>query len=125
MLRHLRSYLFWLYNNLIFIINIIYYIHGSSRAGSRSFAESTTNPGTYYFHGTGLQNLPPLFDLKIAYSYVIRRADSEYNLGLHGTTLVSEIFAFYHLLENALGRPGCRGHVHLGQNLFFFELLFL
>ena len=42
-----------------------------------------------------------LFDLKIAYSYVIRRADSEYNLGFHSRRLVSEIFAFYHLLEHA------------------------
>ena len=32
------------------------------------------------FHGhvgTGRENLPPLFDLKIAYSYVIEVADSE------------------------------------------------
>ena len=30
--------------------------------------------------------------------------------------------AFYHLLEYALGRPGRRGHVHLGQK---FVLMFL
>ena len=46
------------------------------------------------------------------YSYVIEVAD----LGLHGKPLVSEIFAFYHLLEYARGRPGRRAHVHLGHN---------
>ena len=50
-----------------------------------------------------------LFDLKIVYSYVIDVADSESDLGLHGSALVSEIFAFYHL-ENARRR----GSVHLG-----------
>ena len=49
------------------------------------------------------------------YSYVIEIADSEYQLRLHGKALVWEILAFYHLLENALGRPGRRCHVHLGQ----------
>ena len=58
------------------------------------------------------------------YSYVIEVADSEYNIGLHDKPLVSEIFAFYHLLENAFGRPGCRGHVHLGQNFFFDVIMF-
>ena len=57
-----------------------------------------------------------LFDLKIGYSYVIEIADSESELDLHGRALVSEIFAFYHLLEYARGRPGRRGHVHLGHN---------
>ena len=61
--------------------------------------------------GTGLH--PPLFDLKIVYSNVIEVAESD--LGLHGKALVSEIFAFYHLLENELGRPKRRNHVHLGQ----------
>ena len=37
---------------------------------------------------------PPLFDLKIVYSYVIEDADSESNLGLHGRALVSEIMVF-------------------------------
>ena len=59
-----------------------------------------------------------LFDLKIVYSYVIEVADSESDLGLHGEALVSEIFAFYHFLENALWRPGRHGSVHIGQNLF-------
>ena len=64
--------------------------------------------------GTGLQTPPPpLFDLKIVYSYVIRRADSESDFGLFSTTLVSEISAFYHLLGIALRRPRCRGRVHL------------
>ena len=58
----------------------------------------------------------PLFDLKLVYSYVIEVADSESDFGLHGKALVSEIFAFYHLLEYARGRPGRRGHVHLGHN---------
>ena len=55
---------------------------------------------------------PPLFDLKLVYSYVIEVADSESDLGLHGKSLVSEIFAFYHL-EYARGRPARRGHVQL------------
>ena len=60
---------------------------------------------------------PPLaFRPKIVYSYVIEVADSESDLGLHGRALVSEIFAFYHLLEYARGRQGRRGHVHLGHN---------
>ena len=54
------------------------------------------------------------------YSYVIEVADSESDLCLFSTALVSKIFAFYHLLEYARGRPGRRGHVHLGQNFFFF-----
>ena len=50
--------------------------------------------------------------------YVIEVADSQSDLGLHGKALVSEILAFYHLLKYARGRPGRRGHVHLGQNCF-------
>ena len=68
--------------------------------------------------GTTLLNTPPLFDLKIVYSYVIEVADSESDLGLHAKALVSEIFSFYHLLECARGRPGRRGHVHLCQKNF-------
>ena len=67
--------------------------------------------------GTGLQN-PPLFDLKVVYSYVIEVAYFESELGLFCTALVSEIFTFYHLLECARGRPRRRGYVHLGQNCF-------
>ena len=66
---------------------------------------------------------PSVFDLKIVYSYVIEVADSESDLGLHGRALVSEIVAFYHLLDNARGRPGRRGHVHLGHN-FSIQILF-
>ena len=66
--------------------------------------------------GIPLQPPPPLFDLKIGYSYVIEVADSEYQLIFHRRPLVSEIFAFYHLLKYARGRPGRRGHVHLGHN---------
>ena len=62
---------------------------------------------------------PPLFDLKLLYSYVIEVADSESDLGLHGKALVSEIFTFYHLLKYARGRPGRRGHVHHGKKIFF------
>ena len=66
---------------------------------------------------------PPLFDLKLVYSYVVEVADSESDLGFHGKPLVSEIFAFYHLLEYARGRPGRRGYVHLGHN-FFIQIIF-
>ena len=37
---------------------------------------------------------PPLFDLKLVYSYVTDVADSESDLGLHGRALVSEIMVF-------------------------------
>ena len=53
------------------------------------------------------------------YSYVIEVADSESDLVFFSTALVSEIFVFYHLLEYARGRPGRRGHVHLGHNFFY------
>ena len=43
------------------------------------------------FLGTGRETPPPLFDLKIVYSYVVEVADSESDLGLHGRALVSEI----------------------------------
>ena len=65
-------------------------------------------------NGNGFQNFVPLFDLKLMYFYVIEAADSESDLGLFSTAIVSEIFAFYHL-KYARGRPGRRGHVHLGQ----------
>ena len=35
-------------------------------------------------------NPPPLFDLKLEYSYVIKVADFESDLGLFSTALVSE-----------------------------------
>ena len=54
----------------------------------------------------------------MVYSYVIEVADSESDLGLHDRALVSDIFSFYHL-EYARGRPGRRGHVHLGHNFSF------
>ena len=50
--------------------------------------------------------IPPAFSTKISLflvSYVIEVADSESDLGLHDKALVSEIFAFYHLLESARG----------------------
>ena len=37
---------------------------------------------------------PPLFDLKLVYSYVIEVADSESDLGLHGKPLVSKKMVF-------------------------------
>ena len=43
--------------------------------------------------GTPGEN-PPLFDLKIVYSYVIEVADSESDLSLLGKPLASEIFIF-------------------------------
>ena len=64
-----------------------------------------------------LQNLS-LFDLKIVYSYVVKIADFEPDLVLWNRGLVLEIFAFYHILENAFRRPGRLGHVHLGQKFF-------
>ena len=64
----------------------------------------------------------PFFDLKLVYFYVIEVADSESDLGLFSTALVSEIFAFYHLLEYARSRPERRGHVHLGQIVFLMFL---
>ena len=42
----------------------------------------------------------------------IEVADSESDYGLPVNVLVSEIFAFYHLLGNARSRPGRRNHVH-------------
>ena len=58
------------------------------------------------------------------YSYVIEVGDSESDLGLHDKTLVPEIFAFYHLLENALWRPESCDYVHLDhgfQNYLFIH----
>ena len=39
----------------------------------------------------------PAVGLKIVYSYVIEVANYEFDLGLHGEALVSEILAFYTL----------------------------
>ena len=41
-----------------------------------------------------LETPPPLFDVKLVYSYVIEFADSESDFGLHGKALVSEILLF-------------------------------
>ena len=63
-----------------------------------------------------LLNPPPPPAFRPKYSVFLRNSRSLIpNMILVCTTkpLVSEIFAFYHLLENALRRPGCRGHVHL------------
>ena len=69
---------------------------------------------------TLLYKIPTAFRPKNRYSYIIEIADSESDLGLYDKALVSKIFAFYHLLENALGRTGRRGHVQLGnyRNVF-------
>ena len=40
---------------------------------------------------------PSLFLLKLVYSYVIEVADSEFDLGLHGKALVSEILVFFRI----------------------------
>ena len=37
---------------------------------------------------------PPLFDLKVVYSYVIEVADSESELGMFSTALVLEVLLF-------------------------------
>ena len=44
-------------------------------------------------------------------------------LVLHGKALVSEIFAFCHLLEYARGRPGRCGHIHLENFLMFLRVI--
>ena len=59
-------------------------------------------PTTSCIRGHRSRKPPPLFDLKIVYSYVIEVADSESEVGLFSTALVSKIYAFYHLLDNAL-----------------------
>ena len=41
-----------------------------------------------------LQKTPPLFELRIVYSYVIEVADSESDLGLCKWSLIFEVFAF-------------------------------
>ena len=66
---------------------------------------------------------PSLFELKLIYSYVIEVADSESDLGFFQYCSSSEIFEFYHLLEYSRGRPGRRGHVHLGHN-FFIQIFY-
>ena len=58
---------------------------------------------------------PPLFDLKIVYSYVIEVANSEYDFVLSDRGLNLEILVFYHLQENTLCRPGRHAYVHLAQ----------
>ena len=66
---------------------------------------------------TGQQN-PLRCRLQLVYSYVIEVADSKYQLYLHHKGLVWKIFVLYHLLENALGRPGRRNSVYVGQKCF-------
>ena len=103
------------------------YIKNSSSSKNKH-RRNKTSKGIYHLClskgiGTTLQP-PPLFGLKLVYSYVIKVADSESDLGLHGKPLVSEIFAFYHLLEYARGRPGRRGHilVTIFYSNFFFKI---
>ena len=64
-----------------------------------------------------------LFDIKIVYFYVIEVSHFESNLGLHDKALISKIFAFYDLIENALGPPGRRAHVHFGNSKQFLRIL--
>ena len=52
------------------------------------------------------------------YFYVSEVADCETDLGLFSTALVPDILLFYHLLDYAQGRPGRRGHLHIGQNFY-------
>ena len=50
----------------------------------------------------GITNdLPAVSQPPVVYSYVIEIADSEYQLRLHSSALVSERFAFYHFQKNA------------------------
>ena len=71
--------------------------------------------GLYKKFGITLQ--PPLFDLKIVYSYWIEVSEFESNLGLHSTAQVSEIFGLPHgnglASGNAIRRPRRHGHVNL------------
>ena len=53
--------------------------------------------------GTTGEPPSPAFRPKISVFLRNEIADSEFDLGLHGKPLVSEIFAFYHLLEYARG----------------------
>ena len=41
-------------------------------------------------------------------------ADSKSDFGFFNKGLVSKIFTFYHLKNNAFGLPGLRGYKHLG-----------
>ena len=58
---------------------------------------------------------PPLFDLKVVYSYVIQVADSESDLGLHGKALVSEILIFLQLRVTyfSIKRQSIRGNASI------------
>ena len=47
--------------------------------------------------GTPRETPLPLFDQKLVYSYVIELADSESDLGLFSTALVSEIMVFFRI----------------------------
>ena len=74
-------------------------------------------PGEKYF---------PLSDVdKIKVIDKIEVADSESDLVFFSTALVSEIFAFYHLLECARGRPGRCGLGLHGKALVSEILVFL
>ena len=61
---------------------------------------------------------------KIQFINKIEVTYSESDLGLHGKAFVSEIFAFYHLLKYARGRPGRRGYVNLCHKFVVFWLFF-
>ena len=57
--------------------------------------ESTESKGKVQFPGENpLGPYPPLFDLKLVYSYIIEVPDSEYDFDLFSTTLVSKILLF-------------------------------
>ena len=60
---------------------------------------------------------PPAFSTTI--SVFLRNRGPESDLGLHSSALVSEIFEFYHLLKNALCRPGRRGYTLLNLKKFY------
>ena len=66
--------------------------------------------------GTPLHPIPHAFRPKNRLFIRIEVADSEYQLLFRRRPLISEIFAFYYFLKYARGRPGRRGHVHLGHN---------
>ena len=64
---------------------------------------------------------PPLFDLKLVYSYVIEIADSESKFDMHGKALVSEILLFIRIKVTYISSNKINMYLQLND---FFALLF-
>ena len=74
-------------------------MHRGLESGVRMYARCVGNTvrmhDYYYVHrNCGTPGDPPLFELKLMYSYVIELADSESDLGFFNSALVSEIMVF-------------------------------